>query len=143
MSILTWNEQFNLGIASIDAQHRRLVDVLNQLDEAVAIGDEVQTILDLIAALADYTQYHFVHEEELMQQAGYDSEQYAKHKQQHQQFIELVAAEQQKAIKDPETVSNELLEYLVEWLSEHILVSDKQMVQALGHQGSSTEVALR
>lgn len=141
MTILAWNEQFNLGMPSVDAQHRCLVDMLNQLDEAVAIGDEPQTVLDLIAALVDYTVYHFGHEEELMRNAGY--EQYDKHKRQHEQFVEKVAAEQQKAIQDPDTVSNELLEFLVEWLSGHILVSDKHMVQALGQQVSSSEAELR
>lgn len=143
MTILTWNDQFILGIASIDQQHQRLVDIINQLDEAVAVGGEPQAILELTDALIDYTSYHFTHEEALMRQAGYNRTEYARHKLQHDQFVARVVLERENAATDPDAVSAELLEFLVEWLSEHILVSDKQMVLELGRQGLVSEETLR
>lgn len=140
MAILTWSNQLNVGIESIDQQHRRLVDILNQLDEAVAVGDEPQAILALIDALIDYTHYHFEHEESLMRDASYAGEKFAQHQQQHQEFVSKVLEEQQKAIADPDTVSNHLLEFLVEWLSAHILYSDKQMAQEISSHAADSEV---
>lgn len=134
MSIFTWSEQFVIGIPSVDSQHRHLVDLLNQLDDMVAIGEDHDAILSLISALTDYSQYHFSHEEQLMFEGGYDKILYAKHCLEHQQFIERVASESAKLASEPELVINELLAFLVAWLSEHILVSDKQMALMLRKQ---------
>ena len=131
MAILTWSNQLNVGIESVDQQHQRLVEILNRLDEAVAVGEEKSTILDLIEALVDYTRYHFSHEEDLMQEAGYAAQELALHCAQHQDFVAKVLDEQQKAIADPDLVSNNLLEFLVQWLSAHILYSDKKMALAI------------
>lgn len=57
MAILAWSDQLEIGIPSVDEQHKRLVAILNQLDEVVSIGDEPQKIFELINALVDYTQY--------------------------------------------------------------------------------------
>ncbi|MBS3963080.1 MAG: bacteriohemerythrin [Methylomonas sp.] len=133
MAILTWSDQLNVGIAAVDQQHRHLVEILNQLDEAVALGAEPQAIVDTIDALIDYTRYHFEREESLMRHAGYDPALCAEHQRQHQDFIDKVMAEQQQAEAQPDKVSSALLEFLVTWLSEHILYSDKQMAQAIAH----------
>ncbi len=140
MAILTWSNQLNVGIASVDQQHKRLVEILNQLDETVAIGDEPQAILGLIEALIDYTRYHFEHEESLMREAGYDAKEFAVHQEQHREFVAKVQDEQQKAFFDPDTVSNNLLEFLVQWLSAHILYSDKKMALAITqHPGENPQ----
>ena len=59
MTIRTWTEQLNFGIATVDEQHLRPVDILNQLDEAVALGYEHKRVLQIVDALIDYTKYHF------------------------------------------------------------------------------------
>lgn len=144
MAILTWNNQLNVGIPSVDAQHRRLVDILNQLDEAVAVGEEPQAILDLVAALIDYTDYHFKHEEELMRQAAnFPADDFELHCRQHREFVATVQAEQQKAIVEPDRVSNALLEFLVGWLSSHILYADKKMAQAIDDNHPDNPDALK
>ena len=136
MAILTWSDQLNLGIPSVDQQHQHLVAILNQLDEAVALGYEPQKVLSLIDELVDYAHYHFDNEEQLMLDSGYDSELFGKHQIQHQEFVKRIRQEQSKAQNDPDTVSNSLIDFLVEWLMGHILFSDKQMALALNQNAS-------
>ena len=88
MSILTWNDQLMVGIDSVDHQHQHLVVLINRLDEVVTLGAEEQTIVDTVNELVDYTVYHFQHEEELMQKADYNPEMFAKHREQHQEFVD-------------------------------------------------------
>lgn len=135
MAILTWNDQLKLGIPSVDEQHRRLVEILNQLDEAVAIGNEPRRIPELIDALIEYTQYHFKHEEQLMQDAHYDRRKYAEHQVEHEAFIQRVKQSKEDATHSPDTVSNYLIDFLVKWLMDHILFSDKQMALELTQKG--------
>ncbi|MDD2738875.1 MAG: hemerythrin domain-containing protein, partial [Methylomonas lenta] len=66
MAILTWSNQLELGVPSVDKQHQHLVEILNQLDEAVALGYEPQKVLKLVDELIDYTHYHFEDEERFM-----------------------------------------------------------------------------
>jgi hemerythrin-like metal-binding protein/PAS domain S-box-containing protein len=131
MAIINWNDQLNVGILSVDNQHKRLVEILNQLDEAVAVGSDHHAIIALVDDLVDYTHYHFEHEEELMRKASHDIHHYATHKAEHEEFIGKVVVEQERVKNDPAAASNELLDFLVEWLSEHILYSDKQMALGL------------
>ncbi len=139
MAILTWSDQLELGIDSVDQQHRHLVDILNQLDEAVAVGSETSTILGLLDALVEYTHVHFSDEEGLMRQHGYDAQKFAQHQVQHRDFVAEVRRQLNKAHADPDSVTKELLSFLVQWLSEHILYSDKAMTLEI--KGSATDSA--
>ncbi|MCK9604960.1 MAG: bacteriohemerythrin [Methylomonas sp.] len=143
MTIITWNDQLNVGISKIDLQHQKLVDILNQLDEAVALGYKHKKILQLVDELVEYTQYHFRDEEQLMQEASLDTLHYNKHKLEHDEFIKKVTQERQMAIDNPDAVSNVLLDFLVAWLMDHILYSDKQMALALNHAPIVNDVELR
>jgi len=141
MAILTWSDQFELGIPSVDKQHHRLVEILNQLDEVVAIGSEPKQIQELIGALIDYTEYHFEHEEYLMQESAYDQKKYSAHKLEHEAFIQRIKQSQKTVREDPDCVSNNLIDFLVKWLMDHILFCDKQMAQELTqNQAVSEEV---
>lgn len=143
MAILTWSNQLELGAPTVDKQHQHLVEILNQLDEAVALGYEPQKVLKLVDELIDYTHYHFEDEERFMLEGGYDSKHFAEHKDQHQAFVQKVNQERENAIKNPESVSNDLIDFLVKWLMDHILFSDKQMVLELTKKGSSNDAVIK
>lgn len=131
MSILTWNDQLIVGIDSVDNQHKQLVVLINQLDEVVALGADQQTIIETVNELFDYTVYHFQHEDELMQQAGYNPDMLAKHRQQHQEFADKMLGVQAEAKIDTSVISKDLLDFLVEWLCHHTLKTDKLMAISL------------
>lgn len=131
MSILTWNDQLLVGIDTVDGQHQHLVLLINQLDEAVALGAERQTIVDTVNELVQYTAYHFQHEEELMQKVEFNSAMYSAHCQQHQEFVEKMLRVQAEAQIDVNTIGKDLLDFLVDWLCHHILKTDKLMAISL------------
>ncbi len=131
MSILNWNDQLLVGIESVDQQHRHLVSLINRLDEVVALGEDQQTIVETVNELVDYTVYHFRHEDELMEKAGYNPEMFAKHRQQHQEFIEKMQRVQAEAQSDASVISKDLLDFLVDWLCHHTLKTDKLMAISL------------
>lgn len=131
MSILTWNEQLLVNIDSVDRQHRHLVELINRLDEVVALGENSHSVADTVNELVDYTVYHFQHEEELMQKAGFNPEMCARHCQEHQEFVDKMLRVQGEAQSDATLISRELLDFLVDWLCHHILKTDKQMAISL------------
>lgn len=131
MSILTWNEHLLLGIDSIDRQHKKLVELLNRLDEVVAVGEAPEIIAETVSELVDYTIYHFQHEETLMEKSGFNAELFAKHQKEHQGFVQQIQAARAAVSDDPSVISRQLLDFLVNWVADHILGIDKQMAISL------------
>jgi len=138
MSILTWNDQFLVNIDSVDRQHRHLVELINRLDEVVALGENNHSVADTVNGLVDYTVYHFQHEEDLMQKAGYNPEMFARHCQEHQEFVDKMLRVQNEVQSDAALISKELLDFLVDWLCHHILKTDRLMAISL-NQGLDAE----
>jgi hemerythrin-like metal-binding protein/PAS domain S-box-containing protein len=131
MAILNWTNQLAIGIESVDKQHQHLIELLNQLDETVAIGAERSSIINLVNDLVDYTVYHFQHEEQLMSAAKFNPSQYAEHLAEHQEFVAKMAAVQQEVQTDINAISNDLTDYVMNWLYQHILGTDKKMALSL------------
>ena len=120
-----------IGIDSVDHQHQQLVALINRLDEVVTLGAEQQTIVNTVDELVEYTVYHFQHEEELMQKANYNKEMFAKHLEQHHEFVDKMLQVQAKVKIDISIISKDLLDYLVDWLCHHTLKTDKVMAISL------------
>ncbi|WP_446811795.1 bacteriohemerythrin [Methylomonas sp. 2BW1-5-20] len=142
MSILTWNDQLLVGIDSVDNQHRHLVTLINRLDELNAVGADLQTVVDTVKQLVDYTVDHFQHEEQLMAEAGFNSRLQTEHRQQHQEFIEKVQQVHIGAQSDVSVLSKDLLDFLVDWLCHHILKTDKLMAISLKQGIDAEQVSL-
>ncbi|MDO9268354.1 MAG: bacteriohemerythrin, partial [Methylobacter sp.] len=131
MTILNWNQQLVLGIESVDNQHKHLIDLTNQLDEAVAIGADRDTIIGIVNGLIDYTVYHFQHEDQLMSVAEFNPAIHAKHEAEHKEFVDKMIVVQHEVQTDISVISDDLMDYLVNWLYHHILNTDKQMALSL------------
>jgi hemerythrin-like metal-binding protein/PAS domain S-box-containing protein len=131
MAIFQWTDNFCTGLDEVDQQHRRLVDMLNELDEARTIGGDSRLVLQLLDSLADYTKYHFASEEKLMADASFDRDERNRHLTRHQDFIKKVADIQIQARQKPEVVSDDLVDFLSHWLIEHILGTDQIMANLL------------
>ena len=124
MAYLHWSNDLNTGIEVIDKQHRRLVEYLNELNTAIAEGDQkgVKHVLD---ELIDYTLSHFSFEEELIEKSGYPF--LKAHKRVHEIFTKRVGEFLQRAEKG-EDVAPEILSMLKIWLINHIKGDDADYV---------------
>ncbi len=128
MALFSWDSSFETGNSMIDQQHLRLVDLINELADALA-GQVGDTVPDRIhRQLLDYTRYHFSSEEKLMRASGIDEESFQRHRQKHQEFIRSIDLENATVQRHPE----DLLSYLMDWLISHILDTDREMVESLG-----------
>lgn len=117
---ISWNAKLDTGIDVIDAQHRRIVDYVNQLEEARLSGDR-RRVGDVIEQLVDYTQSHFSFEETMMEQAGYKF--LKPHQKVHELFIRRVNTYTVRAAKG-EDIAEELQSTLTTWLLNHIASED-------------------
>ena len=120
MAYLHWSNELDTGIEVIDKQHRRIVDLINELNTANEGGDPA-VINHVLGELVDYTLSHFSFEEELQEKANYPF--FKAHKRVHEIFTKRVA-EFQKRAAGGENVAPELLSMLKIWLVNHIKGDD-------------------
>ncbi|MFT3762154.1 MAG: bacteriohemerythrin [Pseudoxanthomonas sp.] len=127
MALLIWQDDLDTGIDIIDGQHRRIVEMINQLHSA-QLGHHDAVIGDVIDELVDYTLSHFAFEEELMEEAGYPF--CAAHKRVHEIFTKRVA-EYRMRFRAGEDVTDDLKSLLSRWLFNHIRSDDKAYAETV------------
>ncbi len=132
-SYLEWKDEYSVGIESIDQQHRRLVNLINQLHTAVTYSTGEEFEREALDELVDYTKTHFTYEEGLMEQNGYPD--FDAHKAQHVAMIQKVGEVLTEYEKDQDTAMNNALSYLSDWLINHINGTDKQYSSFLIEKG--------
>lgn len=138
---MEWRPEYSVGIETIDDQHRVLLGLLNQLHEALQNGRAEVEIHEVLDALTDYTRTHFLVEEAIMEVVAYS--QFEEHKAQHRKLLQQVRDFRGRVRRREAGTAEELLEFLKQWLIQHILKEDMQYAdhfalakQVLGRQGA-------
>jgi hemerythrin-like metal-binding protein/PAS domain S-box-containing protein len=122
---IVWSDAFSVGVPAMDAQHRKLVNMINQLADCHAeqgVGAS-SGFHEILSAMFDYTQGHFKSEEAYLEKIAYPH--LSAHEKEHQAFLEKATA---LAVVSADGVQDSagLHDYLKGWLLEHILKSDMQ-----------------
>lgn len=134
MTFIVWNDRLSVDVASVDREHKELIGILNDLYDAIARNCAQQAVREALQRLTAYTEYHFRHEEALFSRTAYPD--IVLHKRQHADMVSWLAACQRRHDDDPlSTLSLEMVNYLKDWLFDHILGSDRQITQHLHAAG--------
>ena len=128
-----WQPEFEVGIESIDADHKKLLSLINNLMAAVYCNTGEIFERQVLREIADYAQYHFQREEELMQRFGYFD--FDGHKAQHDQMADQIEVFLRRYDKDGRKSLKAVGEYLERWLLQHINGTDKKYVPLLREHG--------
>jgi hemerythrin-like metal-binding protein len=123
-SMMAWRDEYRVGIASIDAEHKELIALINDLQSAMLDGRGKQVMKQVLDALAAYTVRHFSHEEQLMQMHRFPG--FEQHKLEHDKLIAKVKALQESFRTGRSSISVEVFAFLQNWLSGHIIGVDKK-----------------
>jgi len=129
-SLIVWNENFATGVPEIDEQHMILVHTLNEASVKLQRDTKIETLQQITQDLLSYALYHFETEEELMQECGYPEEAQAdaaQHLEQHRAFSSKVVAVHERIKSGTPPSSAELLGFLSDWVTHHILKTDKKL----------------
>ena len=128
-----WKDEYSVGLDSIDNQHKKLLNLINQLQTAVdySTGEEFER--EALDELVDYTKTHFSFEEGLMKDNGYPD--YEPHKAQHDKMVKHVEEVLSEYERDQHTAMANSAEFLKDWLITHINGTDKQYSEFLIGKG--------
>lgn len=122
MSLITWSDALSVGNAEIDAQHQKLVQLINGLHSHMIAGDAHEVMGKVLDRMIEYTAFHFGTEEKLMAQSGYPAS--AVHIAEHRKLV-AKALDLQARFKSGKTaLTMETMAFLRDWLQHHIAESD-------------------
>lgn len=130
---LVWKDEYSVGIEEMDNDHKRLLNLINQLQTAVHYYTGKEFEEKALDELVDYTKTHFSKEEKLMADNGYaDLE---AHKLQHKEFIDQVNHFIKQYKENSDVTISDTLKFLKEWLIKHINGTDKEYGKVLNDKG--------
>ena len=127
MAVIKWNESLSVKIASIDAQHQKLVELLNTFYDNISKGTHKDKMLSLIGELKEYTVNHFSTEEKYMKQTAYPDS--VAHMAEHKKFIASVLNFEERYKSGKMLLSIEVTNFLKDWISNHITGTDKKYTE--------------
>ena len=137
--LLMWTDNLSVGVKDFDDDHRRMVRIINELHGAIQDVDAqgkipVEEIEIALHRLENYLQYHCLREEELMEKTKYPG--LEAHKKEHVKFDAMIKDMMLRFRNSTDPGhARELMEYLYNYLTDHIFGTDKQYSSHLHANG--------
>jgi hemerythrin-like metal-binding protein len=134
MSIdFTWKEKYSVHVQEIDQQHKQLVKLIFELFNSInkqATKEKLGSILD---ELVKYASYHFATEEKYFDTFDYEGKE--EHVNEHRKFADKVVDFQKKYLNHEVEISFELIDFLEDWLLNHLIESDQKYIRCFMEHG--------
>lgn len=132
---ISWNACDSVGVPSIDEQHSELVQMTNDLFEAI-MGDRGEVVVKgILEGLAKYVAYHFSYEEYLLSSHGYPVDDLEQHIEEHRTITTKLYDFMVKCNRNEDTVDLELYDFLREWMVGHLSTTDREYADFLQTKG--------
>ena len=125
MSLFKWSNAHSVYLPEIDAEHRALYRIGDELHKAAMAGADLAVLQPILANLLETAEQHFRHEERLMRAIHYTALDW--HKRQHDSVRKRSKAAARRVAGGDSAAAGELVEFLSEWLRGHMAVADRMM----------------
>ena len=132
MVYIEWSDKFSVNVKEIDEQHKKLIGMINKLYDGL-FDIEVQKVV--INEMIEYTKTHFATEEKYMVQFQFSG--YEEHKKEHEELTEKAIAIKNTFERTKCPLSLAILDFLKEWLENHLLETDMKYVELFNEHGLS------
>jgi hemerythrin-like metal-binding protein len=122
MAFREWKNEYNIGVKKFNDDHKELFSYLNQLHQGLTGGFSISDMSFILDGLVKYTVKHFKNEEILMTKYIYPH--FEEHKDEHEKLLQQVGEFIEDNKNGKKAFSIELLSFLDNWISNHILQTD-------------------
>ena len=130
MSLITWKDEFSVGVAAVDLEHRELIELINGLDAGMREHASQTTVVETLGEIYARISAHFALEEKIMRKADYDG--FTTHKQDHEQLLDelldVIDSVDDAGRYDRAGLSRDL----DRWFSDHFRTHDARLHRKLG-----------
>lgn len=127
MPIIEWRKEFETGVVDVDYEHRELVDLINRLHDAIAVGVGSERIQEFLGEVFARIAAHFALEESIMRKHSYDE--YEAHKSEHEHLLDEI-----RDIMDGASTeyADALSTVVRDWFVNHFKSKDARLHKRLG-----------
>ena len=132
-TLIEWKGSYSVGVEIIDEQHKKLFAHINNLFSSMKEGKTKEALSPLLDALADYVGYHFSVEEKYFEEFNYAKKD--AHLLQHKHYTEKIKSFQVSSANNQELLSFEVINFLEDWILEHVTGEDKKYTQCFNDNG--------
>lgn len=133
MPLIEWDDAMSVGIGSINEEHKKLIDFINRLDEAMKNGSSKAILGEVLSDLMAHASYHFSHEEELFMKTSYPDKD--RHREIHSRLLlGLLDIQSKYRLGMLDQLPVELMVFLKEWLVDHIQGVDMKYIPYLNKE---------
>jgi len=133
MSFITWNDSYSVGVVLIDNQHKRLINIINELSDAMGAGKGKDVLGKVLQELIQYVNTHFKTEEDYMVKYSYPE--YEAHRYEHEKLTDEVKRFYEDFNAGRALLTIQIMNFLRNWLMDHIVVKDKKFGKFLNEKG--------
>ena len=130
MSLITWKDEFSVGVAAVDVEHRELIQLINDLDDAMQGEATHSTVVQTLGEIYARISAHFALEEKIMRGAGYGG--YDAHKQDHELLLDVLLDVIDSVDDTGDYDRTALSRDLDRWFSDHFRTHDAKLHHKLG-----------
>ena len=131
---MEWTKEMELGHERIDAEHRIFLRLVNEFAERIEGGASTDALLRTLQEIRQYAAFHFVSEENVMEEIGYPDLQ--AHRECHEALLAAVD-EKMRLLLSHAGEPKELLHFLVDWFAQHTSRDDQMLVAHINAVGWS------
>lgn len=132
MSIV-WKDEYSVGIDSIDEQHKKFIDILNELSQAFLSKSHKDSLAKILDDLEVYSEQHFAYEENFFKEFHYDDT--VRHSEKHEVFRKQVHDMKQRLEEGDDLLEYDMFLFANDWLVVHIQQEDKKYAKCFLENG--------
>ncbi len=121
MSLFDWQQRYEIGNNHIDGEHKIFLALIKKLSTDLESGKGKDRVLRTFSELVKYTEFHFLSEENLMQDVEYPG--YQSHKTLHEDLLSKLNS-YIGVFQHDEQEMNDILHFLLDWFIRHTTVED-------------------
>ncbi len=122
--LISFSKLFSLSIDKKLINHKKIIDAINELHDAMASGKGKDALEGILNGLASYANSHFASEEEEMVRHNYPD--YEAHRGKHQAMLGKVGTLIEDYKQGEMSLSHQVSDFLSDWLNKHIVGTDQQ-----------------
>jgi len=133
MAFINWDGSLSVNVGEIDQQHKKLVGMINELDDAMRQGKGKDVLGKIINDLNAYTATHFKTEEDYFGRFAYPET--VSHKKEHVYFVQKTSEIKNGFANGKLALSIDVMDFLGKWLKDHIMGTDKKYSKFFNEKG--------
>ena len=133
MAVITWKNEYSVGVDELDQGHKKLIGMINELYLAMINDRGQRMVRTIISDMLGYAQDHMTLEEEYLRRSKYLG--ILDHQRAHEQFLAKGLDLKQRSDAGDFVLSYEVIQFLSDWLNEHILETDMLYIPAFKKEG--------